>query len=237
MIADFRVSFLSFTLLVFTLGLVFGPVDAGPLHDAVRSGDAERVRTLMTPGLDIDARDNYGVAAIHMAILQGNLELVKILISNGADVNIAVNSSRSEGRFYVHLHEYTPLHIAAHIHPMATDLYPTDIASLLIVHGADVNRTTDAGESAMHLAVRRGNDRLVELLIANGADVNARDFEDYTPLHNAAWNGHLSLVELLVNSGANVHAIAYDGRTPYYCAARKNHQHVTAFLEKLGVVE
>ena len=237
MIVNFRVTLHRLFLLVLSLLPVIGPVDAGPLHDAVKSGDTARVRTLMTPSLDINKRDASGMAAIHLAVLEGHVELVETLIGNGADVNITVSSSRSENRFYVHLHGFAPLHLAANIHPMAADLKPLKMASLLITHGADVNRSINTGESPMHFAVRRGNDPLVKMLIANGADVNAKDFEDYTPLHNAAWNGHLSVVELLVNSGADVHAIAYDGRTPYYCAARRNHQHVTAFLEKLGVVK
>lgn len=226
-----------YPMLVFLFALVFGSsVMATPLHDAVLSGDAERVRALITPGLDINERDSSGVAAIHLAALEGHIEMLEILINNGADVNIAVNSSRTKSRFYTHLHEFTPLHIAANFH-FTANINSFEIAGLLIARGADVNQKSDDGQSPLHLAVRRANDRLVELLITNGADVNAKDFEDYTPLHNAAWNGRLGVVEVLVSNGANIDASAYDGRTPYFCAVRKNHQDVAAFLEKLGTVK
>ena len=220
-----------YPVLIFLFGLVFGSsVTATPLHEAVLSGDAARVQALITPNLKINERDSSGVAAIHLAVLESNIELIEILINNGADVNIAVNSSRTESRFHAHLHEFTPLHIAANFH-FTANLNSFEMAGLLIANGADVNQKSDDGQSPLHIAVRGGNDRLVELLIANGADVNAKDFEDYTPLHNAAWNGRLGVVEVLVSNGADINASAYDGRTPYRCATRKNHQDVTAFFE------
>lgn len=221
---------LRFTLLIFSLAPIFGPVSAGPLHETVKSGDSGQAHALITPDLDINERDSSGMAAIHFAVFKGHIELVEMLLDNGAEVNIAVKSSRAKLRLNVPLHEFSPLHIAAHLNE-------PEIAGLLIALGADVNQRTDAGESPLHLAVRRGNDQLVELLIANGAHVDAKDFEDYTPLHNAAWNGRLAVVEMLVNSGADINATAYDGRTPYSCAVRKNHQNVIGYLKKLGVVE
>ena len=237
MIADTRITLVRITLSIFIFGSVLGSAAAGPLHDAVIARDMGQIHTLIAQGLDINKRDASGVTAIHLAVLDGNVELLDFLISKGAEVNIAVKSIRAKSRFHTHLHKYAPLHIAANFHHSAiADSNSIEMASLLIAHGAVVNQETDANESPLHIAVRKGNGRMVELLIANGADVNAKDFEDYTPLHNAAWNGHLGVVELLVNSGADVNASAYDGRTPYYCALTKNRQDVISYFEKLGVV-
>lgn len=235
--ARIRVVLLAFALPVVLLGAPSGPVAAGPLHEAVESGNFVQARALMTPGLNINELDSSGVAAIHLAVLDSNPELLEFLINNGADVNITIKSSRRQNRFYTHLHEFAPLHLAANFHHTALDSNSLELARLLITRGADVDQKTDDGQSPLHLAVRSGNDRLVKLLIANGADVNARDFEEYTPLHSAAWKGHVGVVETLVSNGANVSASAYDGITPYRCAVRKNHTGVISFFEKLGIVQ
>ena len=109
------------------------------------------------------------------------------------------------------------------------------MVSLLLASGADVKQPDHEGASALHYAVRRGNNEIAELLINNGAEVNARDVEDYTPLHNAAWNGHLESVELLVDKGADINLATYDGRTAYSCA--RNSPEVASFLERLGAVK
>ena len=57
------------------------------------------------------------------------------------------------------------------------------LAKLLIDHGADVNaRRSVDGATALHLAVKRRHQGLVELLLASKADVNAQDDKGKTPL-------------------------------------------------------
>ena len=74
------------------------------------------------------------------------------------------------------------------------------VAELLLAHGADVNaRTSDvralvlSGDrltgTALDVAVRRGDQALVELLLANKADVTAADEGGATPLHLAVSRG------------------------------------------------
>lgn len=200
------------------LGLSFGSqVTAAPIHDAVSSGDVNRVYALIGPDLAIDEKDFGGMTAIQMAVRDENLEIMKILIDNGADVNIG--STRLK---------FTPLQIAARRGNV-------EMVTLLIASGADVNLPDHEGASALHFAVRSGENEAVDLLITNGAEVNAIDYEEYTPLHNAAWNGHLETVELLVSKGADINLTSYDGHTVYSCA-EKNPE-VADFLERLGAVK
>ena len=43
---------------------------------------------MLVNGADVDAKNIYGVAALHKAALRGNVDVVKILIEKGADVDM-----------------------------------------------------------------------------------------------------------------------------------------------------
>jgi ankyrin repeat protein len=209
-----------YPVFILILGLTFASqVTAAPIHDAVASGDINRVYALISPELEINEMDASGMTAIQLAVRDDNFEIIKLLVDSGADVNIGST------RF-----KFTPLHIAARRGDAA-------LVNLLLANSVDVNRLNHEGTSALHYAVRAGKNEIAALLIANGAEVDIKDFEDYTPLHNAAWNGHLETVELLVSNGADINLASYDGRTAYRCAVAGKSSEVADFLEKLGAVQ
>jgi len=209
-----------YPVFILILVLSFGSqVTAAPIHDAVSSGDINRVYALISPELAINEKDIGDMTAIQLAISEENPGIVKLLINSGADVNIG--STRLK---------FTPLQIAAR-------KGDAELVNLLIDSGAVVNLPNHEGTSALHYAARSGKNETVELLIANGAEVNIKDSEDFTPLHNAAWNGHLETVELLVSNGADFNLATYDGHTAYRCAIDGNNPDVADFLEKLGAAQ
>ncbi|MBC6416227.1 MAG: ankyrin repeat domain-containing protein [Rhodospirillales bacterium] len=59
--------------------------DRTPLYRAVRSDDAEAVRTLLAAGANPNARDANGRAPLHEAAEWGNVEAVAALLDGGAD--------------------------------------------------------------------------------------------------------------------------------------------------------
>src|SRR5688500_9271340 len=60
-----------------------------------------------------------------------------------------------------------------------------DVAKFL-EQGADANTVNEYGVSALHLAAREGNAKLIGLLIKSGANVNVKDRSGDTPLKDAA---------------------------------------------------
>ena len=79
------------------LALILLAASAGAdtaLYDAVRDGDAERVRELLAAGADVDALSDNGLTPLHIAVLAGDYNLVRLLIEAGADVNLNVRGSR-----------------------------------------------------------------------------------------------------------------------------------------------
>ncbi len=66
--------------------LTISAARAGPLHDAARAGDADRVRELISAGLPVDSRSHDGNTPLHVAASSGFTEIVGILIAHGAEV-------------------------------------------------------------------------------------------------------------------------------------------------------
>ena len=99
---------------------------------AVRRGDIEAVKGLLTKGADPNTGDDqFGVSPLSWAALLGKTEIAELLIQKGADVNAR---NRDGG---------TALHGAAF-------LGHADTAELLVRKGADVNATNGKGETSLY---------------------------------------------------------------------------------------
>jgi L-ascorbate metabolism protein UlaG (beta-lactamase superfamily) len=110
-----------------------------------------------------------------------------------------------------------------------------DFATLLIEHGADVNRQNEDGEAVLLGAVMSGEPDLVEALITAGAHPNASE-KHYgrSVMHLAALQGHYAIVEHLIKAGAPVSGEDHAGNTPLDLAARYGHGDVADLLVANG---
>jgi hypothetical protein len=108
--------------------------------------------------------------------------------------------------------EVTPMHAAA-------STGHTDILSLLIGNGADVDGQGVFGQTPLHRASWKGNIEAGQCLLDYGADINSRNDAGSTPLFPAASQGHVEFARMLLKCGAMVNArdISRD-RTPLYGA-------------------
>jgi len=75
----------------------------------------------------------------------------------------------------------------------------TDMVSLLLEFGADVNRANDRGVAPLALASGAGNLDIVKLMVQCGAQINRVDSEEVCALVLAARGGHLSVLEYLLD--------------------------------------
>ena len=85
------------------------------------------------------------------------------------------------------------------------------------------------GDTLLHLAAFRGNERDVLDLAALGADINAAGDLGYRPLHYAAMCGHFGVVSALLSLGARHDLTNEYGDTPVRMAERK-HPKIAALL-------
>jgi len=119
-------------------------------EDAVRWGDADIVRDLLSRGIDPNARDCYGQTGLMLATHAGHRAAVQLLIDHGANLNLTAKFGLTAVMLAV---------IAGH----------KEIAQALARAGADLTlRGTGApgfaGKTAADLAAVRGwNDLAIEL--------------------------------------------------------------------------
>jgi ankyrin repeat protein len=172
------------------------------LHEAVRSGDAEVVRSVIAAGADVNESDAWGTP-LDLAVARGLDEIVGLLIDEGADIEGATLQAVGGRR---------PLHIAA---ALATG---ASTAKLLLSRGAQVNALDKAGRSPLITAVVADNIAVAEALLAAGADIEAI-YSGATPLSWAACSSRVSAVKFLLSKGAQINRRAGpDGDTPLHRA-------------------
>ncbi|KAK9408181.1 KN motif and ankyrin repeat domain-containing protein 1 [Crotalus adamanteus] len=166
----------------------------------------------------INMADGNGNTALHYSVSHSNFEIVKLLL----DANVCnVNHQNKAG--------YTPIMLAA----LAAVEAEKDmkIVGDLFACG-DVNaKASQAGQTALMLAVSHGRIDMVKALLACGADVNIQDDEGSTALMCASEHGHVEIVKLLLaQPGCNGTLEDNDGSTALSIALDAGHKDIAVLL-------
>lgn len=91
--------------------------------------------------------------------------------------------------------------------------------------GADIETRNESGETALHLAVKSGDNSIVEHLIHKyRMNVDVRDAFGRTPLHWAAQQGNVPIVETLLLAHASIGAKDDMGVEPKIYAEMAGHR-------------
>ncbi|MDP6778249.1 MAG: ankyrin repeat domain-containing protein, partial [Candidatus Latescibacteria bacterium] len=153
------------------------------LLEASKSGDANRVRELLSAGAPPDTRDDAGLTPLMVASSGGRVAIVKALLDAGAGVNQKSDTG------------WTALMLAA-------DVGDEAMVRTLLDANADVDASGNAGFTALVLAVLRNRAGVVRMLGDVGADVNAGSGIGGTPLRYAKMKGYREVAQLLEAAGA-----------------------------------
>jgi len=165
---------------------VFG--QAPNLREAVRSGNAQAVQTLLKKRVNVNEADADGTTALHWAVRGNDIEMVRALLRAGANANAA------------NAYGLTPLFLAATTGNAA-------ITEALLAAKADPTRTASRGQTPLMTAARAGNTATVKALLDRGAKVDAREeVLGEQALMWAASENHAEVVTLLLARGADVNA-------------------------------
>jgi ankyrin repeat protein len=171
---------------------------ADEIHDAVRSGDLEKVKTLLQGHGDwLNSPDQNQKTPLHLALESGHAHIAKYLIEQGADINLKDKDKAS------------PLHNAAYLGKL-------EIVDLLLKKGAtSLNEGNFRGQTPLHFACEGGHPEVAARLLDAGADIEARDMIGRTPLMTTAMSRNMEVVKVLLKRGADINATAKRGPATY----------------------
>ncbi|XP_063145676.1 KN motif and ankyrin repeat domain-containing protein 3 [Candoia aspera] len=175
----------------------------------------------LSPGLlahIINLSDGNGNMALHYSVSHSNFDIVRLLLDTGV---CHVNHQNKAG--------YTALMLAA----LATMEREDDMA--VVRHLFDMGnvnaKASQAGQTALMLAVSHGRREMVEALLACGADVNLQDEEGSTALMCACEHGRVETVQLLLTQPAcNTSIVDHDGNDAAAIALEGGHHDIAALI-------
>lgn len=184
------------------------------LQNAIKAGQLDDVRTIVSAGTDVNMQMSDGVTPLHMAVINNQENIAAVLIQAGAKVNATDTTTLA-----------TPLHLAA--------LYGREeLAKMLIQKGANVNASMRFGITPLLVAAQFGQPQIVQLLLDKKANINVADQEGFTALHFAAQNGDEVLAKMLIENGANINLQDKTNKaTPLGVALENNQTNVAQLLK------
>jgi len=176
-----------------------------PLHAAVLRGDLELVKALLAHGSDPDAlvlhgtpgrrlgadyslrHQMIGVNAFWLAARFAEVPIMRVLAESGADpftVQKDGTTALKAAMGFVggltenrqHRYGVPPLE------PEEEERLTLEAARLAVELGVDVNAANDAGDTALHDAVRQRFNSVIQFLADRGADLNVKNKRNQTPL-------------------------------------------------------
>src|SRR5206468_1738318 len=135
------------------------------LHWAVDHEDVGLVDRLLAAGADAKAVNQEGATPLYLACVTGNVEIITKLLKHGADVNTqstVVQAKRRRGVVYKQGDDQHSGGVTALI--LAARQGNVDAVRVLAENGADVNKPSGDGSTAMVVAIQNGHYDVARLL-------------------------------------------------------------------------
>jgi ankyrin repeat protein len=245
-------------LFLFLAGTAYGQ-ETLELHKAIKKGNLELAKKLITEKKGINTENKSGVTPLMLAAGIGQQEIVSALLNAGADIN-----ARDENGWRPLMYAAFQGHIDIVKSLMDKDakLDPTkkevllkrvkkmytplmcasagghlDIAKLLIEKGANLKIKDVEKWTALMYALRHGHLEIAKLLIENGADVQGKITNNFTTLTVAVMGGNINIVKMLIEKGVDINKKSKEllGIETALCVAFKtDHDNIAALLLEKG---
>ncbi|XP_041475013.1 serine-rich adhesin for platelets-like [Lytechinus variegatus] len=166
----------------------------------------------------VNIADSNGNTALHYSVSHGNFDIVLLLL----DTEVCQTDKPNRAG-------YTTIMLASLV-PIQNEKH-ANVVSRLFREG-DVNqRASQAGQTALMLAVSKGRLDMVKLLLTSGSDVNTQDEDGSTALMCASEHGHLDIVKvLLAHPQCDTHLEDNDGSNAFSIAMEAGHKDIGVLL-------
>lgn len=166
----------------------------------------------------INMADGNGNTALHYTVSHSNFPVVKLLLDTGL---CNADKQNKAG--------YTAIMLTA----LAAFHSDSDLQTVLqLLRTGDVNaKASQAGQTALMLAVSHGRGDMVRALLSCGAQVNIRDDDGSTALMCACEHGHVDIVrQLLSVPGCDATITDNDGSTALSIALEASQNDIAVLL-------
>uniref|UniRef100_H3BCE9 KN motif and ankyrin repeat domains 3 n=1 Tax=Latimeria chalumnae TaxID=7897 RepID=H3BCE9_LATCH len=169
-------------------------------------------------GYVVNMSDGNGNTALHYSVSHSSFHIVKLLLETGV---CNVDRQNKAG--------YTAIMLAA---LAAVDIdEDRNVVRKLFSLGNVNAKASQAGQTALMLAVSHGRIEMVRALLDCGADVNIQDDEGSTALMCASEHGRVEIVKLLLaQPGCDISILDNDGSSALSIALEANHNDIAVLL-------
>lgn len=169
---------------------------------------------VISKGIDIYAKDEHQMTALHYAGYSSVPEIMDFLIRQGLDVN-AIAEEKCTPLLYTAAHTSNP-----------------KVLELLITAGADIFAKDSTGIGVLSAAAGYNpHSEITSFLVNRGLDLDDTDNNGLTPIMNAALNNSSSdVITCLKNLGAEFYAKNPHGGTLLHLAAENPSVDVVTYL-------
>ncbi|NXA22703.1 KANK3 protein, partial [Ibidorhyncha struthersii] len=166
----------------------------------------------------VNLADGNGNTALHYSVSHSNFHIVRLLLDTGV---CNVDHQNKAG--------YTALMLAALAAVEQED--DMNVVRRLFSMGNVNAKASQAGQTALMLAVSHGRQEMVEALLTCGADVNLQDEEGSTALMCACEHGRVETVKLLLaQPTCNISIVDSDGNNAVAIALEAGHSNIAVLL-------
>ena len=214
------------TTWVLLLGLVLAVLSSGPagavsddegrlIRFAAHDKDNSTVRSLLAEGVSPNAPGNFDSrTAVHSAAKGGAANNLAAMLQAGGKPNVQDRDGD------------TPLHLASMGSFSGGFTDHAAAVRILLKHGADLHRTNNAGETALHVATHTGvgsaHPDVIKALLAAGANPQQVDGNGLTALQRFVRHGSDDgeIVALLIKAGADPDDKDSRGDAPLHAAIK-----------------
>lgn len=200
------------------------------LIDSIYNNDLTEVKRIISLGMDLDFKNDYGATPLIIAVCMGG-GMVEVLLDAGADIDFPGESPASPLYHALISRNTDCVHLlltrGARIHPcergmnalhVAIELSSFSCFSIVVsfANKDDLERLDDTGRTPLMVAVECELPQFVEELINSGVDINFYNEAGWaeSALQLAARSGNEEIIKILVKHGADLeHRDGY-GRRP-----------------------